>query len=96
MGPPCGGLYAHPRTTARGVAGSASISLVTGNLPEPRRSRSTLSKLDDVLLVVVVGVVALAVLGFVSWVVGTILFLVRVAVVLAVGAVVVGWVLRRR
>jgi fatty acid desaturase len=69
---------------------------VAGNLPEPRRSRSTLSKLDDVLLVVVAGAVALAALGVVSWVVGTFLFLVRVAVVLAIGAVVVGWVLRRR
>lgn len=66
------------------------------NLPEPRRSRSTLSKLDDALLVVVIGVVALAVLGMISWVVGTFLLLVRIAVVLAIGAVVVAWIGRRR
>lgn len=66
------------------------------NLPEPRRGKSTLSKLDDVLLVVVVGVIGLAVLGVISWVVGVFLLLVRIAVVLAIGAAVVAWISRRR
>lgn len=61
------------------------------NLPEPRRTKSTLSKLDDALLVVVVAAVALAALQVVSWVIGTIFFLVKIAVALTIGAVVVAW-----
>ena len=68
---------------------------MAGHLPEPRRTKSTLSKLDDALLVVVVAAIALAALQVVSWVIGTIFFLVKIAVALTIGAVVVAWFRRR-
>jgi hypothetical protein len=58
---------------------------------EPRnRRRSTLDRLDDGLLVVVAVVGVLLLLQVVSWAIGTILFVVKLAIV----AVVVGLVLR--
>ena len=63
---------------------------------ERRTSKSTLSKVDDVLLVVVVAVVALAALQVVGWVIGTIWFLVKAAIVVALAALAVGYVTRRR
>jgi hypothetical protein len=60
-----------------------------------RRQRSTLSKLDDALLVGVVVVVALVGLQLLSWVIGTVWFLVKVAAVAAVAALAWTWVSRR-
>ncbi|HMC41881.1 MAG TPA: hypothetical protein VKI20_02645 [Acidimicrobiales bacterium] len=52
---------------------------------EPRnRRRSTLDRLDDGLLVVAGIVGVLLVLQVVSWVVGTVLFVIKLAVVAAV------------
>jgi hypothetical protein len=66
-----------------------------GNAIEPRRHRSTLSKLDDVLLVVVVAVVALVALQFIGWVLGTLMWLVKAAVVVGLVALAVAYVNRR-
>ena len=60
-----------------------------------RRQRSTLSKLDDALLVGVVVIVALVGLQLVSWVMGTVWFLVKVAAVVAVAALAWSWISRR-
>jgi hypothetical protein len=65
-----------------------------GSMLEPRR-RSTLSKIDDWLLVGVVVVVAVAVLGILSWVASAIWFLAKVAVVAAVAGVVIAYINRR-
>jgi len=54
------------------------------------------SRADDVLLVVVIGVVAFVALQIVSAVIGTILFFVKLAVVAAVVALVAAYVARRR
>ena len=62
---------------------------------ERRSHKSTLSKVDDVLLIVVVGVVALVAIQVVGWVVGTIWFLVKAAVVVGLIALAVGYVARR-
>src|SRR5207244_5759572 len=56
-----------------------------GRMLEPRnRRRSTLDRLDDGLLVVAGIVGVLLVLQVVSWVVGTVLFVIKLAVVAAV------------
>lgn len=55
-----------------------------------------MSRADDVLLVVVIGVLAFVALQVVSAVIGTILFFVKLALVAAVVAVVAALVLRRR
>ena len=65
-----------------------------GSMLEPK-GRSTLSKLDDWLLVGVVVVVAIAALQVFSWVVGAVWFLVKVAAVAAVAGVVIAWINRR-
>jgi len=65
------------------------------NLPERRGERSLLSKADDLLLVVVAAVVVLGALQLVGWIVSTIAFLVKVAVVAVVVAVGLAWVARR-
>jgi hypothetical protein len=64
------------------------------NTLEPRR-RSTLSKLDDWLLVVVVAVAAVFALQIISWLIGTVFFLVKVAVVAAVIGLVIAYFNRR-
>ena len=58
--------------------------------------KGLLSRVDDVLLVVVIGVVAFLALQLVSAVIGTILFLVKLAVAAVIVAVVAAVVLRRR
>jgi hypothetical protein len=63
---------------------------------ERRSQKSTLSKIDDVLLVVVVAVVALAGLQLLSWVMGAIWFVVKAAVVVAFVALAVGYITRKR
>ena len=68
---------------------------VARNLPERRGERSLASKADDVLLVLVVGAVLFGALQLVGWVIGTIAFLLKVGVVLALVAVGVAWALRR-
>jgi hypothetical protein len=62
---------------------------------ERRTHKSTLSKVDDVLLIVVVGVVALVAINVVGWIVGTIWFLVKAAVVVGLVALAVAYVARR-
>ena len=62
---------------------------------ERRSQKSALSKIDDVLLVVVIGVVALVALQVVGWVVGTVWFLVKAAVVVGLVALAIGYVARR-
>jgi hypothetical protein len=62
---------------------------------ERRNQKSTLSKVDDVLLIVVVGVVALVAIQVVGWVVGTIWFLVKAAVVVGLVALAVAYVAKR-
>ncbi len=59
-------------------------------------SKGLASRADDVLLVIVIGVVAFVALQIVSAVIGTILFFVKLAVVAAVVAVVATYVARRR
>ncbi len=62
---------------------------------ERRSHKSTLSKVDDVLLVVVVGVVAIVALQIVGWIVGTVWFLVKAAVVVGLIALAIGYNARR-
>ena len=62
---------------------------------ERRNHRSTLSKVDDVLLIAVVAVVALVAINIVGWIAGTVWFLVKAAVVVGLVALAVGYVARR-
>jgi len=70
-----------------------------GHMSMERRrpeGKSTLSRIDDVALIVVVGVVAFVALQVVSAVIGAIVFVVKLAVLAAVVGVVAALVLRRR
>lgn len=59
-------------------------------------ARSTLAKLDDALLVAVLIVLAIGAIQVISWIAGTILFLLKVALVVAVAAAGYAWVRSRR
>jgi Flp pilus assembly protein TadB len=61
-----------------------------------RRRSSGLDRLDDALLVVVAVVGALFALKVVGWVIGTVLFVVKVAVVAAIAFVALRVVSRRQ
>jgi hypothetical protein len=50
----------------------------------PERTRSTLSKVDDVALIAVAVVVGLILFKILGWIVGTLLFFVKLAVTVAV------------
>ena len=63
---------------------------------EPRRTTSPLAKLDDLLLVAAIVVGAIFVLQVISWLAGTILFLIKAAIVVALVVAGVAWFGRRR
>jgi hypothetical protein len=69
---------------------------VVTNLPARRRDRSLVSKADDLLLVGVVAVAAVLALQVVGWVIGTIVFLIKLAIVAAIVAAGVVWYRSRR
>ncbi|MGH2686083.1 MAG: hypothetical protein ACRDJP_11515 [Actinomycetota bacterium] len=62
---------------------------------ERRNQKSTLSKVDDVLLIAVVAVAALVAINIIGWIAGTIWFLVKAAVVVGLVALAVAYVARR-
>lgn len=65
-------------------------------MPLERRTRSTLSRLDDILLIGLGVVAAVAVFWMIGWVVSAVLFLVKVAVAAVVFGLVVRAVVNRR
>ena len=62
---------------------------------ERRNQKSTLSKVDDVLLIAVVAVVALVAINIIGWIAGTVWFLVKAAVVVGLVALAVAYVAKR-
>ena len=65
-------------------------------MPLERRSRSTISRLDDVLLIAVAAVAAIAVFWMIGWIVSAVLFLVKVAIAAVVFGLIVRAVINRR
>jgi hypothetical protein len=61
-----------------------------------RKSSSTLSRMDDGLLIVVAVVAAVVVLGVIGWVIHLFALLIKVAIVAAVAAVVFRAIAHRR
>jgi hypothetical protein len=61
-----------------------------------RSPRSTLSRLDDLLLIGVAAVAAIAVFWMIGWVVSAVLFLVKIAVAAVVFGLIVRAVINRR
>ena len=60
------------------------------------RRGSTLDTLDNWLLIIVLAIAALVLLGIIRWIVGTVLFVVQLAVVVAVAVLLVRFFSRRR
>ena len=65
-------------------------------MPLERRSRSAISRLDDIVLVGVAIVAALAVFWMIGWIVSAVVFLLKVALAAVVFGLIVRAILNRR
>lgn len=87
------------RKRSRGDDGASAASGVYARFVErlpDRRRRSTVDVLDDALLVVVAVGVGLVLLKVLGWIVGGVLFLIKVALIAAVAYVAIRFVSRRK